>query len=113
MASPAVASRGGTVAVKPVEQAGDRIGRYKLLQQIGEGGCGVVYMAEQEEPVSRRVALKISKLSLLCKENQFLHVMKAMIESKTNGTARVFSYDRWSTAKQTSGDSARRQSDPA
>src|SRR2546425_5551098 len=32
-------------------KAGDRISRYKLLQQIGEGGCGVVYMAEQEEPV--------------------------------------------------------------
>src|SRR6516164_7205986 len=34
----------------PVEQAGDRVGRYKLLQQIGEGGYGTVYMAEQEEP---------------------------------------------------------------
>ena len=34
------------------EKAGDKIGRYKLLQQIGEGGCGVVYMAEQEEPAS-------------------------------------------------------------
>jgi serine/threonine protein kinase len=42
----------------------DRIGRYKLLQQIGEGGCGVVYMAEQEEPVRRRVALKIIKLGM-------------------------------------------------
>src|SRR5258708_2596744 len=42
---------GTTVGEKP----GDRIGRYKLLQQIGEGGCGVVYMAEQEEPVRRRV----------------------------------------------------------
>jgi hypothetical protein len=31
------------------EKPGDRIGRYKLLQQIGEGGCGIVYMAEQEE----------------------------------------------------------------
>src|ERR1041385_1533716 len=41
------------------EKPGDRIGRYKLLQQIGEGGCGVVYMAEQEQPVRRRVALKI------------------------------------------------------
>src|SRR5262245_59595397 len=39
----------------------ERIGRYKLLQQIGEGGCGVVFMAEQEEPVRRRVALKIIK----------------------------------------------------
>src|SRR6185503_15093851 len=43
------------------EKPGDRIGRYKLLQQIGEGGCGVVFMAEQEEPVRRKVALKIIK----------------------------------------------------
>ncbi|HEY2081435.1 MAG TPA: serine/threonine-protein kinase, partial [Verrucomicrobiae bacterium] len=43
------------------EKSGDRIGRYKLLQQIGEGGCGVVYLAEQERPVRRRVALKIIK----------------------------------------------------
>jgi hypothetical protein len=46
------------------EKAGDRIGRYKLLEQIGEGGCGVVYMAEQEEPVRRRVALKVIKLGM-------------------------------------------------
>src|SRR5258708_40124695 len=51
-----------SMAEAPVgEKPGDRIGRYKLLQQIGEGGCGVVYMAEQEEPVRRRVALKIIK----------------------------------------------------
>src|SRR5258708_3646904 len=43
------------------EKPGDRIGHYKLLQQIGEGGSGVVYMAEQEEPVRRRVALKLIK----------------------------------------------------
>src|SRR5437762_1084914 len=46
------------------KKPGDRIGRYKLLQQIGEGGCGVVYMAEQEEPVRRRVALKVIKLGM-------------------------------------------------
>src|SRR5262245_60545322 len=46
------------------EKAGDHIGRYKLLQKIGEGGCGIVYMAEQEEPVRRRVALKIIKLGM-------------------------------------------------
>ena len=46
------------------EKPGDKVGRYKLLQQIGEGGCGVVYMAEQEEPVRRRVALKIIKLGM-------------------------------------------------
>jgi WD40 repeat protein/serine/threonine protein kinase len=46
------------------EKCGDRIGRYKLLEQIGEGGFGVVWMAEQEEPMRRRVALKIIKLGM-------------------------------------------------
>ena len=46
-----------TQAFQAGEKPGDRIGHYKLLQQIGEGGCGVVYMAEQEAPVRRRVAL--------------------------------------------------------
>ena len=41
-----------------------RIGPYKLLQKLGEGGCGVVYMAEQEQPIRRRVALKIIKLGM-------------------------------------------------
>src|SRR6266446_2907539 len=50
------------------ERPGDRIGRYKLLQQIGEGGCGVVYMAEQDEPVQRRVALKVIKLGMDTKQ---------------------------------------------
>src|SRR5262249_19528105 len=43
------------------EKPGDWVGRYKLVQQIGEGGCGTVYMAEQGEPVRRLVALKIIK----------------------------------------------------
>jgi hypothetical protein len=64
----AVAASGpkGTIVLSfPVtEQPGDKLGRYKLLQQIGEGGCGVVYMAEQEEPVRRRVALKVIKLGM-------------------------------------------------
>src|SRR2546425_4614581 len=50
------------------EKPGDRIGRYKLLQQIGEGGCGLVYMAEQTEPVRRRVALKVIKLGMDTKQ---------------------------------------------
>src|SRR5216110_1801414 len=56
-------------AVVPItEKPGDRIGRYKLLQQIGEGGCGAVYMAEQTEPVRRRVALKVIKLGMDTKQ---------------------------------------------
>ena len=48
----------------PREKAGDRIGRYKLLEKIGEGGFGEVWMAEQEQPVHRRVALKVIKLGM-------------------------------------------------
>jgi serine/threonine protein kinase len=56
-------------ALLPVtEKAGDKIGHYKLLQQIGEGGCGVVYMAEQEEPIRRRVAFKVIKLGMDTKQ---------------------------------------------
>ena len=43
------------------EEAGQQIGPYKLLERIGEGGCGVVYVAEQTQPVRRRVALKLIK----------------------------------------------------
>jgi len=50
------------------EQVGAVIGRYKLLQRIGEGGMGVVYMAEQREPVIRKVALKIIKLGMDTKQ---------------------------------------------
>jgi len=46
------------------EGPGARIGPYKLLQLIGEGGFGLVFMAEQEKPISRRVALKIIKLGM-------------------------------------------------
>src|SRR4030095_15942043 len=57
--------REGPRAISPVtEREGDRIGRYKMLQKIGEGGWGVVYMAEQIEPVRRRVALKVIKLGM-------------------------------------------------
>jgi serine/threonine protein kinase len=61
-------NRTASIPTVPTEKAGDKIGRYKLLQQIGEGGCGVVYMAEQEEPVRRRVALKVIKLGMDTKQ---------------------------------------------
>ncbi|MEO7318948.1 MAG: serine/threonine-protein kinase, partial [Chthoniobacteraceae bacterium] len=53
--------------LKP-EEAGERIGHYKLLEQIGEGGFGTVWMADQERPVRRRVALKIIKLGMDTKD---------------------------------------------
>jgi eukaryotic-like serine/threonine-protein kinase len=46
------------------EQPGTVIGRYKLLERIGEGGMGVVYMARQEQPIQRKVALKIIRLGM-------------------------------------------------
>jgi hypothetical protein len=46
------------------EVVGTQIDRYKVLQRLGDGGCGAVYMAEQELPVRRRVALKVIKLGM-------------------------------------------------
>jgi eukaryotic-like serine/threonine-protein kinase len=52
----------------PVEEPGTSIGRYKLLERLGEGGFGTVWAAEQREPVKRRVALKIIKLGMDTKQ---------------------------------------------
>src|SRR5262245_9946682 len=59
--SPAAGSVATLDQAPPAEMPGTTIGRYRLLEQIGEGGMGVVYVAEQTEPVRRRVALKIIK----------------------------------------------------
>ena len=51
-----------TSPMEPIaERPGTTIGPYKLLEQIGEGGFGVVFMAEQEQPIRRRVAVKVIK----------------------------------------------------
>src|SRR5688572_11092065 len=50
------------------EKPGDVIGRYRLREKIGEGGCGVVFLAEQEQPVRRRVALKVIKAGMDTRE---------------------------------------------
>jgi eukaryotic-like serine/threonine-protein kinase len=65
-APPSPAGEGGTsiVSAPVTEKPGDIIGRYKIREKLGEGGCGVVYVAEQAEPVRRRVALKIIKLGM-------------------------------------------------
>ena len=58
--APAVALT-ATVDAPPADVPGTMIGPYKLLEQIGEGGMGLVFMAEQTQPVRRRVALKVLK----------------------------------------------------
>src|SRR6516225_10149466 len=60
LASPAPAL-GGTIDKPITERPGTVIGPYKLLEQIGDGGFGVVFMAEQTVPMRRKVALKILK----------------------------------------------------
>jgi serine/threonine protein kinase len=58
-----------TIDMSPIsESPGTVIGRYKLLEKIGEGGMATVYMAEQERPIHRRVALKIIKLGMDTKQ---------------------------------------------
>ena len=82
----------GNLRPGPLEKAGDTIGRYKLLQQIGEGGFGAVWMAEQEEPVRRRVALKIIKMGMDTKEviARFEQEQQALAMMDHPNIARVF-----------------------
>ncbi|MGO9271051.1 MAG: tetratricopeptide repeat protein [Terriglobia bacterium] len=64
-------TEGGTAATQdmdPGKSAGTAIGRYRLLQKIGEGGMGEVWLAEQKEPVRRRVALKLVKAGMNTRE---------------------------------------------
>jgi WD40 repeat protein/serine/threonine protein kinase len=64
MGQPAVEEDLAGIALVPEKQPGALVGNYKLLQKIGEGGFGAVYMADQLRPVKRRVALKIIKLGM-------------------------------------------------
>jgi WD40 repeat protein/serine/threonine protein kinase len=92
-----------TAMVSVPEGPGDRIGHYKLRENLGEGGCGVVYVAEQEEPVRRRVALKVIKLGMDTRqvvarfeaERQALAMMDhpniaKVFDAGTTGTGRPF-----------------------
>src|SRR5882724_2234288 len=63
--SPESTVKMGPVIIEALDEAlGQTLGRYKILEKAGEGGCGVVYVAEQTEPVRRRVALKVIKLGM-------------------------------------------------
>src|SRR5437870_4748347 len=61
MSHPAVAPIDTAAPQSGDEAIGTMIGPYKVLQKLGEGGMGAVYLAEQEQPVKRQVALKIMK----------------------------------------------------
>lgn len=87
----------------PIEHAGARIGRYRLLEEIGEGAFGVVYMAEQLEPVQRGVALKIIKAGMETREviaplrhqAMVVHVAfsgdgRRFVSSSRDGTAKLW-----------------------
>jgi len=82
----------GEVAGAAPEEPGDRIGHYKLLEQIGEGGCGVVFMAEQVEPVRRLVALKVIKPGMDTKNviARFEAERQALALMEHPGIAKVF-----------------------
>ena len=60
----AVRSAAGPADSMSAETVHAVIGRYRLQERLGEGGCGVVYLAEQQEPVCRKVALKIIRLEV-------------------------------------------------
>ncbi len=81
-----------TSLAEPGERPGDRIGPYKLLSQLGEGGMGVVYLAEQQEPLRRRVALKIIKLGMDTKQviARFEAERQALAMMDHANVARVF-----------------------
>ncbi len=64
----AAAPHGGSLPGDLEQGCGRRIDRYELLEKIGEGGCGVVYLAEQAQPVRRHVALKVIKLGMDTKQ---------------------------------------------
>jgi eukaryotic-like serine/threonine-protein kinase len=77
------------------------IGRYKLVHRLGEGGCGVVYLAEQQEPVHRQVALKIIRLGISTTNiiTRFRREQQAMAWMDHPNIARVLDADTTDTGR--------------
>src|SRR4051794_10434625 len=90
------------IAALPVEEAPAQvIGRYKLLEKIGEGGFGEVWMAQQREPVKRRVALKIIKLGMDSRQivARFEAERQALAMMDHPNIARIFDADVTETGR--------------
>jgi len=85
-----IASGGGDAV--PGESPGTMIGRYRLIRTLGEGGFGTVFLAEQQEPVSREVALKVIKLGMDTKQviARFEAERQALAMMDHPGIAKVF-----------------------
>jgi WD40 repeat protein/serine/threonine protein kinase len=96
MKEPAVEGVAPTVPVPPSSEApGQMLGRYKLLEKIGEGGFGEVWMAEQRKPIKRRVALKIIKLGMDSRQivNRFMAERQALAMMDHANIAKIFDAD--------------------
>jgi len=90
--------------IKPVAATQpERIGPYKVISVLGEGGMGVVYLAEQAEPVKRRVALKVIKLGMDTKQvvARFEAERQALAMMDHPGVARVYDGGRQSRGDRT------------
>lgn len=85
-------SRDFAARLQPEPRAGDRIGRYHLVERIGEGGFSVVFLAEQSEPVRRQVAVKILRLGMDTREfiARFEGERQALALMEHPSIARVF-----------------------
>ena len=79
------------LSLKP-EEPGERIGAYRLVEKVGEGGFGAVWLAEQALPVQRRVALKIIRLGMNSEEviARFAQERQALALMDHPGIAKVF-----------------------
>lgn len=80
------------IQTKDVQQVGDYIGPYKLREKIGEGGMGVVYLAEQTQPLNRKIALKVIKWEVASKSvvTRFEAERQALAMMDHPNIARVF-----------------------
>ncbi len=93
------------------EKTGVCIDGYKLLEKIGEGGCGVVYMAEQKEPIKRRVALKIIKIGMDTREvvARFEAERQALAIMDHPNIAKIFAAGATDSSVSRAGETANRR----